>query len=95
MATVKQTYKQLLSITTSDKESADVSFKSENAALQLASDILATRKAITEATQAVANAKGAYPFNSESIKTAEIKLEGLSDGLKRLQAYEKELFPSA
>ena len=88
-------YKALLSMSQNDKDAANIEFNVENAALQLQSDILATKKAITEANKAVSTAMGTYPFNSESIKQAEIRLEGLEDGLKRLVRYQKDLFPSA
>ena len=94
MATGKS-YKALLSQSQSDKDAAQIDFNVENASLQLQADVLATKKAITEATKQVETAFGSFPLNTENIKAAEIKLEGLNDGLKRLEKYQKQLFPAA
>jgi len=88
-------YKALLSQSQSDKDQQNIDYNVDNASLQLQSDILATKKAITEANKAVSVAMGTFPFNSEAIKQAEIRLEGLEDGLKRLTRYQKDLFPTA
>jgi hypothetical protein len=40
----------------------------------------------------LADEKGAYPFNASKVIELQLEVEGLEDGLKRLEKLEKELF---
>lgn len=74
-------------------QSEESQFQADTAKLQLQSDILATQQSLAEANRALDNAKSCYPFSSKAILEAEIKVEGLEDGLARLDRYKAELFP--
>lgn len=64
----------------------------EDALLQLQSDILATRRALTVHQSALRAAKSAVPFDTRSIMDAKGQVEATERGLAALEALKTELF---
>lgn len=83
---------QLLLQSDEEKKEQDVQFEVKQAELQLASDILATEKSLAEATKQRKQRILAKPFDSQAIINQDLTIEGLTDGLKRLNALRTELF---
>ena len=81
-------------ITKSDKKNAaeQADFRNEESSLQIQSDILATKRALSKARTDLVNYKGAYPFNTQNIIDAQIKVEKLSTAIKKMEKIQKELF---
>jgi hypothetical protein len=75
-----------------EKDASAASFQAEEANLQLQSDLNATKKELSVANRAVETAKGANPFSSKNVIDAQIKVEGLTEGVKRLEKLQSELF---
>jgi hypothetical protein len=67
-------------------------YQEDEVKLQLQSDILATKKSLGTSKKRLADEKGAYPFNASKVIELQLEVEGLEDGLKRLEKLEKELF---
>lgn len=85
-------YVDLLRQSQSDREAEDVQFKAEEASQQLQADILATNRSIASAKKKIVDLERGYPFNAKSIIEAQVELEGLQDGLIRLNELKKRLF---
>ena len=88
------TYKDRIQQSQEDKNQQASSHQVKQAELQLQSDILETELSVANAEIAVEEAKGANPFNSQALINAESTLEGYQNGLKKLQQYKAELFPT-
>ena len=58
----------------------------------LQADILATKRALAARKSDLARAKSSYPLNADKIIEFQIDIEGMEDGLKRLNALREELF---
>lgn len=93
MAQVKPLkYKELRQQSKAELESAEAQFQEEEVKLQLQSDILATQKSLVSKKKSLQDEKANYPFKAQKVIDLQIEVEGLEDGLKRLQLLEKELF---
>jgi hypothetical protein len=69
-----------------------VEFQVEEAQQQLQADVLATKRSLASSKQSLLAAKSARPFNSQDVINAQLQIEGLEDGLKRLNGLLAELF---
>lgn len=85
-------YSDRLAQSQQDKDQQDRAFQVEQAELQLQSDILATKRSLTEANSTLNTLKGAANFNSSAIIEQQGVVEGLQNGLKALEKLQKELF---
>ena len=85
-------YAKSLQKSSQEIESAEIGFKVKSAELQLQSDVLATKQSLAGKEKELARAKGAYPLNAQVIINLQIEVEGLNDGLKRMEALQEELF---
>ena len=92
MATQVSKYKDRLQKSQQEKETEEVSFQVEEAEQQLQSDILATKKSAASKAKELNRLKDTFPLDSDAIIAAQVELEGLKDGLKRLEALKEELF---
>ena len=81
--------KQLLSEETQTKEK--VEFMVENQRLQLKSTLLATKQSLSEAKENLKDLKTAYPLDLKAIIETSDEVESLEDGVKKLEALQKEL----
>lgn len=54
--------------------------------------MLATKKSIASVERDLLNSKSTFPLDAQLIVSLQVKLEGLVDGLTRLQALQTELF---
>jgi hypothetical protein len=75
-----------------EKDSAAVEFQVEEARLQLQSDLNATKKDLSAANRSVEVAKNATPFSAKAVIEAQVKAEGLTEGVDRLEKLQAELF---
>jgi hypothetical protein len=85
-------YKNQKLISTEEINNQQVEFNVRQAKLQLQADILSTEQLISDGEVKLKLAKQTYPFNSERIIDAQLKLEACQEGLKRLKELETELF---
>ena len=92
MAQKESKYSKLLQQSQQEKELKEVEFQVKEASLQLESDILATKKSLASKESLLSSLKGKFPLDANSIVKAQVEVEGLEDGLKRLEALQKELF---
>lgn len=90
--TILLKYAERLQKSSEEKESEEIQHRIEDAELQLKSDILATRRAISPARKKLENAKGRFPFDSAFILEQKSELKSLEEGLKELEELQKELF---
>ena len=82
--------KKLVSQETVDNQQVELNVQA--AALQLNSDLLATKRAMLEAEKELQEAKQAYPFNTQRIIDAQVKVEDFRDAIERIETLQKELF---
>lgn len=85
-------YADLLQQSQQDKEGQEVAYKVKKAKLDLQADILATEQSLAEKQACLVRVKSEFPLAPQRIIDIEIEIEGLEDGLARLQALEEELF---
>ena len=85
-------YKDLLQQSQQEKDAQQVEFQVEEAQQQLQADILATKRSLASSKQALLIAKSAQPFNSQKVIDHQLHIEGLEDGLRRLNGLLEELF---
>jgi hypothetical protein len=90
--TAQLKYKDLLGQSQQQKNEQELQFRVEEAQHQLAADVLATKKSIASVERDLLNSKSTFPLDAQSIVSLQVKLEGLVDGLTRLQALQAELF---
>jgi hypothetical protein len=69
-----------------------VEFQVEEAQQQLQADVLATKRSLASSRQSLLAAKSARPFNSQNVINQQLQIEGLEDGLNRLNGLLAELF---
>lgn len=77
----------------SEKSLKDAQYKADQAKLQLQSDLLETQRLLGEKKQALEEAKGASPLNTQTIVTLAGEVDGLEKGVEYLKNLSKELFP--
>jgi hypothetical protein len=58
----------------------------------LAGDRLETKKQVSKCKATIDEIKGTYPLDLQKLAKAEMELEAYANGLKRIEAWEKELF---
>lgn len=87
----KINYKEKKLLSESEMMKEEVEFMVESQSLQLKSDILTTKKSLVEAKAELADLKTAYPLNVKTIVAAQLEVEALEDGLKRMEKLQKEL----
>ena len=85
-------YSQLILKSSEEKKEEEVSFQEESAKLQLASDILATEKSLSEAKRNRIATITQRSFDSAAIIYCDRTIEALEEGVKRLKALQVELF---
>ncbi len=85
-------YKDLLLQSSQEREEQEVEFRVEEMEQSLQADILATKRALAARKSDLARAKSSYPLNADKIIEFQIDIEGMEDGLKRLNALREELF---
>ena len=90
METMK--YRDMLSLSETQIQDAELLHKVESAASQLQMDMSATRLAISQAKQQLSKVMLQETFSSQAIINAQDKITDLENGLKRLETLNKELF---
>ena len=85
-------YKDLLQQSQKEKDEQQVEFQVEEAQQQLQADVLATKRSLASSRQVLLAAKSARPFDSQAVINAQLQIEGLEDGLNRLNGLLAELF---
>ena len=85
-------YADLIQQSQQEKDQQELSLQAEQAKLDLQQDIVATKRSLAEAEIQLLRTKSSIPFNSQSVVNAQIKVEGLKEGLTRLEALNAELF---
>ena len=68
----------------------EVSFMVNEAKLQFEADLLATKRALAAKKKDLEDAKMTYPLNTKTIIDLQIEVEGLEDGIKRMDKLRKE-----
>ena len=85
-------YRDLLQQSQKEKDEQQVEFQVEEAQQQLQADVLATKRSLASSKQVLQAAKSARPFDSQAVINAQLQIEGLEDGLNRLNGLLAELF---
>ena len=85
-------YKDLLSQSQQEKDQLELSFRVEEAQHKLSADLLSTKRSLAEANLALMQAKSNYPLYPQDVINAQLRVEGLEDGIRRLEALQTELF---
>ena len=84
-------YKTKKALSQEETSQKDIKLAVEKAKLQLASDILATKSAISDTADKLDELKTTYPLDTPAIVEHMAKLESLQDGLKKLEELKDEL----
>ena len=90
----KMTYLERRSMTEDQIDQVDLQLENAQNKLQLESDILVTQSEVMKAEARLSNLKSAQVLSANDIISAQNELEGLTSGLKAIQALMKELFPT-
>lgn len=85
-------YKDLLLQSSQEREEQEVEFKVEEMHQSLDADILATKRSLASEKANLVRHKSSFPLDAQSVVNSQIKIEGLEDGLKRLNELREELF---
>ena len=91
----KLSYTDRLGKSDGERQSADRQFAADQKQLQLSSDILATKKSLSEKQQSKEEMLGSESLDFDRLIKLDGEIEGLQSGLDRLVAYQEELFPTA
>ena len=83
-------FKSQKPLTQEEASQKDIQFAVENTKLQLSSDILATKKSLAEKKEEIEVVKTTYPFDTARYINLSVEIEGLEDGLKRIETIQKE-----
>ena len=67
-----------------------VEFAVDSTKLELQSSLLATKKSLAEAEQRLKDLKTTYPLDVTAIVAAELEIRDYKDGIKILEALQKE-----
>ncbi len=84
-------YKKKEVLSQEESSTQDVQYAVESAKLQLASDILATKKSIQSIEVKLQEAKTEYPLDTQKIVDLKTTLESFQKGLKSLEELKDEL----
>ncbi len=90
---MEKSYRALISRTEEEFINDEVDLRVEEAHQQLQLDRSATKRELLKAKKRLAEAESDYPFQTEAVVNAELKVEGLEKGLKKIEAIEARLFP--
>ena len=71
-------------------EVASVEYAVESTKLELQASLLATRKSLGEAENALKELKTEYPLNIQAIVDKELEIRDLKDGIKIIEKIQKE-----
>jgi hypothetical protein len=85
-------YADLIQQSQQEKDQQELSLQADQAKLDLQQDIVATKRSLAEAEIRLLRTKSSIPFNSQAVVNAQIGVEGLKEGLARLNALDAELF---
>ena len=88
---MKLNYKEKKVLSEEEMSQETLEFALEDAALNLRSDILATKRSLSKAKKELAEAKTLYPLDVQYIMDKTAELEGWKTGLKTLLELQKEL----
>jgi hypothetical protein len=58
----------------------------------LSADLLATKRSLAEAQKDLLKRKASYPFDTQRIIDAQLRVEKLTDAIERIEALQAELF---
>lgn len=90
----QMTRKQRLSVNQEELKTASLKYQLSQEKLQAQADLLATQQAVGQARAKLEDLKSAQTLSLVDIVNAEVELESLIDGEKRLVRLIKELYPS-
>ena len=85
-------YADLIRQSQQEKDQQELSLQADQAKLDLQQDIVATKRSLAEAEIQLLRTKSSIPFNSQNVVNAQVRVEGLKEGLARLNALDSELF---
>ena len=94
MAVKTKTYLQRIQQSQEDKLSEKQGWQVEDNAAQVEVDLKATRRALSEANKSLDALKSAVILDTGEILICVNEIEGLTYGIKTLEALQKELFPA-
>lgn len=84
-------FKERRAVSSEELSQKEINRAVENAKLQLAADISATRYALADKREALEVAMTTSPFDSKKIIDLQVEVENLEDGLKRLEKLQEDL----
>lgn len=84
-------FKERRAVSSEELSQKEINRAVENAKLQLASDISATRYALADKQEALEMAMTTSPLDSKKIIDLQVEVENYEDGLKRLEKLQKDL----
>ena len=87
---MKVDYKNKKVLSEEAVEKSCVEFAVESTSLELQSSLLATRKSLEEAKNALKELKCAYPLNIQAIVDKELEIRDFKDGIKIIEKIQKE-----
>ena len=88
---MKVNYKEKKVLSQEEENQETLEFALEDTALNLRSDILATKRALAKAKKELSEAKTEYPLDIEFIMKKTDEIEGWKTGLKTLTDLQKDL----
>lgn len=91
MENVRINYKEKRLLDALEVKETEVKYMVEETALQLASDVLATTRKISEIKEKLNELKSTYPLDTQAIVSNMAVLEDYEKGLKALTTLKKEL----
>ena len=84
-------FKERRPVSSEELSQKEVNKAVENAKLQLAADISATRYALADKKEDLEIAMSTSPLDSKKIINLQVEVENLEDGLKRLEKLQEDL----
>ncbi len=87
---MKLNYKEKKLLSEEEKSQKDIEFAVDSTKLQLYADILTTKHGISEVENELREIKTTYPFDTEKYIEKVSELDGLKDGLNKLEELKKE-----
>lgn len=85
-------YKERLSQSQQERDLTETEFRVSSARLQLQADLLATKQSLATKKIELEELKNAFPLNVQAVINKKIEIEGLEDGISRIEELESELF---
>ena len=84
-------YKEKKILSQGETDTQEISFMVEDTSLRLQSDILATKRSLSETKQKLKDAKTEYPLDVKKIMGLQTEMNNLKEGLDFLNALKEEL----